>query len=303
MIAKTKTEKIRMSLNAFIEKSYPRFLLRSTALIRCLTVGRGWFAKVVGASDNRVVKIDEYRKRRQEYFEQLNVHREHCFSCFQPQFSCYCEHIQRFDPEMKFVILIHPIERRRRIATGRMTHLCLENSDLIIGEDYSHEARVNAILQDSAYHSVMLYPGVGSTDISQMKAEERPQIFPSGKKLAIFVIDGTWNTARKMVRSSNLRDLPRICFTPSAPSTFRVRKQPKEGCVSTIEAVHETIELLGEPYGFEVSERKHDNLLFVFDQLVETQLKFITTAKTSRHSASKLARLEKAKHPDEKKSA
>ena len=238
-----------------------------------------------------MVNIEEYRKRRQEYFDQLNARREQCFSCFQPGFSCYCEHIKRFDPEMKFVILIHPIERRRRIATGRMTHLCLKNSDLIIGEDYTSDAKVNAILEDDQYHPVMLYPGVGSTDISLMPSSERPAIFPAGKKLAVFVIDGTWNTARKMVRSENLRGLQRICFTPSAPSSFRVRKQPKEGCVSTIEAVHETVELLGEPYGFDVSSRKHDNLLFVFDQLVENQLKFITEVKSSRQAASRVARL------------
>ncbi len=195
---------------------------------------------------------------------------------------------------MKFVILIHPIERRRRIATGRMTHLCLENSDLIIGEDYSADAKVNSILSDSAYHPVMLYPGVGSTDVSLMPASERSAIFPEGKKLAVFVIDGTWNTARRMVRSENLRGLQRICFTPSAPSTFRVRKQPREGCVSTIEAVHETIELLGAEQGFEVGARQHDNLLFVFDQLVENQLKFITEVKSSRHTASKIARIAKA---------
>ncbi len=240
------------------------------------------------------MKIDEYRKRKQEHLLQFNSHRESCFSCFQPSFSCYCEHVKRFDPEMKFVILIHPIERRRRIATGRMTHLCLENSDLIIGEDYSDDVRVNSILSDPNYHPVMLYPGVGSTDISLLKTEERGPLFPKDKKLAVFVIDGTWNTARRMVRSENLRGLQRICFTPSAPSTFRVRKQPKEGCVSTIEAVHETIELLGAREGFDVASRRHDNLLFVFDQLVENQLKFITEVKSSRQAASKIARLAKA---------
>lgn len=194
---------------------------------------------------------------------------------------------------MKFVVLIHPIERRRRIATGRMSHLCLENSELIIGEDYSHDPKVNSILKDPNYHPVMLYPGVGSTDISELAAHDRSAIFPQNKKLAVFVIDGTWNTARKMVRSQNLRNLQRICFTPSAPSSFRVRKQPKEGCVSTIEAIHESIELLGSHAGFDVSTRKHDNLLFVFDQLVENQLKFITEVKSSRQAANKVARLAK----------
>lgn len=116
---------------------------------------------------------------------------------------------------------------------------------------------------------------------------EKQKMFNPSKKLRVFVIDGTWATAKKMVRlSTNLHTLPRICFSSDQPSTFRVRKQPRAGCFSTIEAIHHTIELLGEQNGFDLQSGKHHNLLTVFDSMVETQLRFIQEANLNLRTAS-----------------
>jgi DTW domain-containing protein YfiP len=208
-----------------------------------------------------------------------------CFRCMQTSEQCYCQQIQKFDPKIKFVILIHPIEVRRRFATGRMSHFSLQNSELIRGQNYSDDSRVNLILKNPDYYPVVLYPGLQSLNLTHLDDEERKEIFPKNKKPIIFVIDGTWNTAKKMVRlSENLCSLPRICFTPPGPSNFRIRKQPKIECYSTIEAIHQTIELVGEGVGFDVTSRAHDALLNVFDGVVEKQLKFVSKSR-SRHAS------------------
>lgn len=195
--------------------------------------------------------------------------------CLQSAFGCYCQSIRRFDPKIKFMILIHPIEVKRRIATGRMSYLCLERSQLVAGEEFGQRRELNEIIEDPRYHSVMLYPGPASMNLSAMSREERRTIVPEGKELAVFVIDGTWATARKMVRSANLAKLPRVAFSPEGPSRFRgVRRQPAPGCFSTIEAVHQTIELVGEACGFDLAAREHDALLDVFDQMLEKQRAF-----------------------------
>ncbi len=197
-------------------------------------------------------------------------------SCRQPEFSCYCAHVQKIPVNFKIVILIHPLEARRRIATGRMSHLCLDNSHLIRGQDFSADEQVNKILADPKLYPVILYPGKNSLNLTSLMPNDRAMICPQGKTLCIFVIDGTWATAKKMLRQSqNLQNIPRICFSPSTPSNFRVRKQPKEGCYSTIEAIHHCIELLGSSQGFDTSSRKHDQLLTVFNAMVELQLDFI----------------------------
>ncbi len=199
--------------------------------------------------------------------------REICRICLQPAFACYCSHVRRFDPKIKFVILTHSLEVRRRIATGRMSYLCLEGSLLIRGYGYAEDPAVNALLADSSFFPVVLYPGVWSMNLSALSEGERAHLFPADKTLLVFVIDGTWHTARRTLnRSPNLNALPRIAFTPPRASTFRVRKQPRPGCLSTIEAIHQTIELLGPGRGFDLSSRLHDNLLAVFDRLVEQQI-------------------------------
>ncbi len=233
------------------------------------------------------MNIDDYRLKKAKLLDQAPKYRVLCSTCAQPNFGCFCVQVKPFDPNINFVILIHPIEFRRRIATGRMSHLTLQGSFLIKGQDYSDNALVNQLIEDPEYYSVILYPGAFSKNLSKMNEVEKTKLFPKNKKLRIFVIDGTWATARKMVRQSfNLKGLPRICFSPDKPSTFRVRKQPDANCYSTIEAIHQTIELIGPSLGFSIEDRIHDRLLNVFDFMVQRQLDFIEEASLNLRRAS-----------------
>ena len=214
--------------------------------------------------------------------------RELCFTCLQPLRTCYCAHVRPFDPNLKFVILIHPLEVRRRIATGRMSHLCLQGSHLLMGYDFTYNSTLNDLLADPCHYPVVLYPGRNSVNLTSLTPPQRRNIFPPGREPLILVIDGTWGTAKKMLRRSrNLFSLPRICFSPEKPSHFRVRQQPKPECYSTIEAIHHVIELLGESRGFDLADNHHGNLLHVFDKMVEQQLDFIRESEArglgSRH--------------------
>jgi len=194
--------------------------------------------------------------------------------------------VQTFDPKIEFAILIHRLEIRRGIASGRMSHLCLKNSQLITGYDYTEDERVNAIINNPKKFPIILFPGPTSVNLSHLTMPERATIFPKDKEPVILVIDGTWSTAGKTLRrSKNLHHLPRICFNPSGPSRFHVRMQPKEGCFSTLEAIHQTIEMLGPLRGFDVESREQDRLLYVFDKMVEQQLEFVRESlRTNRHS-------------------
>lgn len=219
------------------------------------------------------MNLQDYQLHKQKLLENAPKYRTLCTRCFQHSQNCYCSKIAAFDPQIKFVILIHPIEVKRKVASGRMTHLCLKNSELIKGEDYSYHNRVNEILDDPSNQCLILYPGKLSFNITGQSQEN---LLRPNKNTVIFVIDGTWATARKTMRlSQNLKSLPQICFTPPRPSQFKVRKQPKPNCFSTIEAVHHSIELLGEHKGFDVRSRQHDHLLSVFESVVERQLDYV----------------------------
>lgn len=190
--------------------------------------------------------------------------------------------IKPFDPKIEVAILIHPLEARRRIATGRMAHLFLENSQLIEGHNFSENAAVNALIERSDAQKVVLYPGKNAFDLSSGKAELQ-NLIPCDKNLVVFVIDGTWATARQTMNvSTNLKALPKVCFTPDRPSQFRVRKQPRPFCHSTIEAIHQLIEMIGPLKGFSVQGRSHDGLLAGFQFLVANQLQLIQNASNPR---------------------
>lgn len=90
----------------------------------------------------------------------------------------------------------------------------------------------------------------------------------------IIAIDGTWPQAKKLLRECTpLHRLPQVAFTPSDPSRYRIREQPKDFCLSTVEAVHTVLGTLGYP---------NDQMLEVFDWMVEYQLEAARTNDSPR---------------------
>ena len=116
------------------------------------------------------MNIQEYHLKRATLLQTAPKYRTLCTTCIQPQFCCYCSQVQAFDSKINFVVLIHPIEVKRRIATGRMSHLTLKNSHLIQGQDYTLNSDVNHLIDDPDYYSVILYPVSLSKNVSLLKA-------------------------------------------------------------------------------------------------------------------------------------
>jgi DTW domain-containing protein YfiP len=199
-------------------------------------------------------------------------HRLWCRRCRRPSGGCYCSLIAAFDSDPRFVILTQPREARHRFGTGRMAHLCLRNSLLLEGVDFSEDERVNDELHRPDSFPVLLYPGKDSINLSRQTRAERQELIPAGRKLAVIVLDGTWKSVRKMIRlSQNLATLPKVGFEPPSPSDYRIRRQPLPHCYSTIEAIHHVIDLFAAPGS---SPCPHDNLLTVFHSVIERQLAY-----------------------------
>lgn len=112
------------------------------------------------------MNVEQYLQKKAELQTHAPKYRKVCRTCTQPDFGCYCSQVKPFDPQINFVVLIHPIEVKRRIATGRMSHLTLRESHLIKGQDYSNDHYVNRLISETGYHSVILYPGINSKNLS-----------------------------------------------------------------------------------------------------------------------------------------
>jgi len=169
----------------------------------------------------------------------------------------------------RFVFLMHPKEyKEEKAGTGRLTHLCLPNSELRMGKGFDGDEDVQALLNDPQNHCVLLYPGKDARNLTKGEFST-PDL--AGRRLVVFLLDATWSGARKMLRlSPSLQRLPRIMFTPTAPSRYIIKQQPQEGCLSTLEAVHELLLVL-ERNGLDRYEQPAQ-LLGIFERMQRFQM-------------------------------
>ena len=168
--------------------------------------------------------------------------REMCYRCFWPKTLCWCPSIAPMEIRTRFALLMHPKEfKEEKAGTGRLTHLCLANSEIHMGIGFDDHAAVQALIHDTRLFPVLLYPGASAINLSAPAPALTPAVL-AGRRLLVFLLDATWSCARKMLHlSPSLQRLPRIMFTPYAPSRFVIKQQPQAGCLSTLEATHELL--------------------------------------------------------------
>ena len=140
----------------------------------------------------------------------------------------------------RFVILMHPKEfKQEKAGTGRLTHLCLANSEIRMGIRFDEHKAVQALIRDPENLPMLLYPGEAALNVSQ---GELGQEDLGGRRLVVFLLDATWSCARKMLKlSPTLQALPRLRFASNTSSRFVIKQQPQDGCLSTLEATHELL--------------------------------------------------------------
>lgn len=104
--------------------------------------------------------------------------------------------------------------------------------------------------------AAVLYPGPDAT----LLGEGPP---PSH----LIVLDGTWPQAKALYRDSPwLHDLPCVGIVPDRPSNYRIRKEPAEHCLSTIEAIEVALRAI------EPETPRLDRLLDGFDAMIDRQI-------------------------------
>ncbi|MBK7864664.1 MAG: DTW domain-containing protein [Archangiaceae bacterium] len=189
--------------------------------------------------------------------------REVCYRCRRPRSVCWCGALKPMHSPTRVVFVQHPRESRVPISTCRMAHLSLPNSEL-------HVALTGEKL-DLPSDAAVLFPSDEAVDVTKLDR-------PPG---TLVVVDGTWSNAKKVVnRSPKLKALPRISLNPDRPGNYRIRKEPKAHCLSTIEAVALVLgHLEGQPLKFQP-------ILSAFDRMVETQIDHIGKG-PSRHARFK----------------
>lgn len=182
------------------------------------------------------------------------MRRQLCERCSRPQSHCLCALIPSLPSRTRVLILQHPDEQRHALNTARLAALGLQNAQLCVAERL--ESSLGEGLDDGA--TWLLFPGEDAQPLATLAALADPQ--------RLVVPDGSWRKARKLLHlNPQLAALPRVCLPHGLVSRYRVRKAPKEGALSTLEAIVSALNAL-EGAG------RFDALLRPFEALIDGQI-------------------------------
>ena len=218
------------------------------------------------------------KKKRVEVLIEFE-NREICYECYRPKSSCICEFVTNpIKTNTKFVILMHPKEfRKTKNGTGHMTNNSLENCELHVGIDFTKNKRVNELLNNPTYEPYVLYPDVNSIKLNT-------QALTSEKTALVFIIDSTWPCSKKILRlSKNLQNLKKISFDHDKSSQFKIKTQPNQYCLSTIESTLCVLEQLNTHKTENIPEEKLLNFLLPFEKMDDYQLMCIDDGNNIRY--------------------
>ncbi|MDG2126522.1 MAG: DTW domain-containing protein [Fuerstiella sp.] len=183
-------------------------------------------------------------------------YRERCYVCYRPRAACFCDAIPSVDNRTHILILQHVKERFHAFNTARIVKQALRNSAMLVDQT-ANLAGATLPLNTS---TGVLYPGPDAQLLSDLPISRRPA--------QLIILDGTWHHARTLMRDiTALHGLPRYCLAPAAPSTYRIRKEPTESAVSTLEATVQALQIL------EPETQGIDLLLTAFDRMIDDQIK------------------------------
>lgn len=150
---------------------------------------------------------------------------------------------------MQVVVLQHPLEVHQAKGTGRLLHLSLPHSLLVVGEAFD-DATLHACLHgplpgstalQPPLHTLLLYPESPESESGPL----HPAVHASAaavqhadpSRLRLIVLDATWRKSRKMLYANPLlQALPRLALQGLAPSQYSIRKAHQADQRSTLEA-------------------------------------------------------------------
>ncbi|MCU0665236.1 MAG: DTW domain-containing protein [Myxococcota bacterium] len=187
----------------------------------------------------------------------MNPFRETCYRCHRPKAHCLCHLISQVDNRTSVLVLQHKCERSHPFGTARFVRLGLKRAQVRLV--FPNAQRRFAVEPCALQRAGLLYPGQGAIDLATVPETARPE--------QLVVLDGTWDDAKQLYQDNAwLCDLPHYCLHPASPSIYRLRREPSEKSVSTLEAIVLALSIL-EPQTEGLS-----SLLSAFNAMIELQL-------------------------------
>ena len=185
-----------------------------------------------------------------------------CYRCLRPLRMCFCATLPVVPTRTAVVVLQHPHERTHPFGTARLVGLCMPRARVHVAYGgLAEDLRCEVPVPDDA---AVLYPHADAIDVADVPAAERPS--------TLIAIDGTWAHAKRLYKDNAwLRRLRHVRIHPAEPSRYRIRREPRDDYVSTLEAIVAALR------AFEPENRGLDALVRTFDRMIDQQVRHMTS--------------------------
>ncbi len=149
-----------------------------------------------------------------------------------------------------------------------MVTRAISNSILLRGQIFDESNFKNKFSGQKTY---LLYPSHNALDCQNIALDSDS---------TVVVLDGTWDEAGKILhRNQFLKELPCLSFKNTYSSNYKIRKQPKNNYLSTIESIAYLLKLNVERRGDFEQSAIYDRLFEGFSKMVEIQAAYVPRLK------------------------
>jgi DTW domain-containing protein YfiP len=178
-----------------------------------------------------------------------------CDRCGREDRYCVCAFTTPLTTSIKVLILQHPQEPGVDIGTVPIISTLFPETTVRTGLSWPNFTKA---LGEAADHKRWGVLYMGSVHVENLPKDRN--LFVVDKKgevvanqdatlcelEGIVVLDGTWSQAKTLWwRNAWLLKLPRIVLKPTRQPLYdKIRKEPRKGCLSTLETIGETISIL-----------------------------------------------------------
>jgi DTW domain-containing protein YfiP len=181
---------------------------------------------------------------------------ERCARCGYPQAWCVCDRLAPLEVRTRVLVLQHPQEPDVALGTARLLAESLPTCTLRVGLSWpSLEAALGdepgAPARDRARWGVLypfslaepLAPELASRPVVVLDRRGRPVREDESPLEGFVALDGTWSQAKSLWwRNPWMLKLSRVVVQPAEPGIYgRLRREPRRGLVSTLEAVADAL--------------------------------------------------------------
>lgn len=169
----------------------------------------------------------------------LSAHR--CPRCEIRRPLCFCAFIPQIVLRTRVLILMHTLEQVLPTNTAKLAWRSLTNSEIKV-----HGRKDERLSADSLHEAgrvpLLLYPSGHATELSAEFVANLPG------PATLIVPDANWRQTNKFVRREPaLAGIQHVRIPAGVPSEYRLRVQPHESGVCTLEAIARAIGIIESP--------------------------------------------------------